>query len=112
MHTAYTACAATDLSRMTDILTDTANIGKNSQHLMHSMQPKTRSCITAYEWLALYVIYDNLHRDKTVIAVTNHCNCDFVNSHLHSVIVLFVYGHCSSTSSRSDSCEFVTVVIC
>jgi len=35
----YTACPAADLSRVTDRLTDTTNIGKNSQHLMHSMQP-------------------------------------------------------------------------
>jgi len=35
-HAAYTACAAADLSHMTDRLTDTANIGNNSQHLMHS----------------------------------------------------------------------------
>jgi len=39
-HTAYTARAAAELSHVTDRLTDTANIGKNSQHLMHSMQPK------------------------------------------------------------------------
>jgi len=39
-HAAYTARAATDLSRVTDRLTYTANIGKNSQHLMHSMQPE------------------------------------------------------------------------
>jgi len=26
--------------RQTDRLTDTANVGKNSLHLMHSMQPK------------------------------------------------------------------------
>jgi len=38
-HVVYTARAATDLSRVTDRQTDTANIGKNSQHLMHSMQP-------------------------------------------------------------------------
>jgi len=37
---AYTARAAADLSSVTDIWTDTANIGKNSLHLMHSMQPK------------------------------------------------------------------------
>jgi len=38
----YTARAAADLSRVTNRLTDTANMGKNrpSQHLMHSMQPK------------------------------------------------------------------------
>jgi len=39
-HAAYTARAAADLSRVTDWQTDTANIGNNSQHLMHSMQPK------------------------------------------------------------------------
>jgi len=39
-HAAYTARAAADLSLVTDKLTDTANIGKNSQHIMHSMQPK------------------------------------------------------------------------
>jgi len=42
-HAVYTARAAADLSRVTDRrtdrLTDTANIGNNSQHLMHSMQP-------------------------------------------------------------------------
>jgi len=32
-HAAYTAHAAANLSRVTDRLTDTANIGKNSQHL-------------------------------------------------------------------------------
>jgi len=41
-HAAYTARTAADLSRVTDRLTDrqtdTANSGKNSQHLMHSMQ--------------------------------------------------------------------------
>jgi len=42
-HAAYTTRAAADLSRVTDTLTDTANIGKNSQHLMHSMQPKYRT---------------------------------------------------------------------
>jgi len=42
IHVAYTARAAADLSRVTDRLrlTDTANIGENSQHLMHSMQSK------------------------------------------------------------------------
>jgi len=39
MHTAYTARAATDLSHMTERLTDTANIGKHSEYLMHSTQP-------------------------------------------------------------------------
>jgi len=39
---AYTASTTTDLSSVTDRLTDTANIGKNSQHLMHSMQPKNQ----------------------------------------------------------------------
>jgi len=38
VHTANTACAATDLSHVTDRQTDTANIGKNSLHLMHSMK--------------------------------------------------------------------------
>jgi len=40
---AHTPRAAADLSRVTDgetdRLTDTANTGTNSQHLMHSMQP-------------------------------------------------------------------------
>jgi len=40
-HAAHTARAAADLSRVTDRLTATANIGNNSQHIMHSMQPKT-----------------------------------------------------------------------
>jgi len=40
-HAAYGARAAADLSRVTDRQTD-ANIGNNSQHLMHSMQPITR----------------------------------------------------------------------
>jgi len=31
---------AAELSRVTDRLTDTAIIGNNSLHLMHSMQPK------------------------------------------------------------------------
>jgi len=44
-HAAYTARAAADLSRVTDRLTDTANIGKNSQHLMHSMQDNNTNFI-------------------------------------------------------------------
>jgi len=46
-HAAYTAHAAADFSRVTDRptdrLTDTANIGKNSLLLMHSMQPKNET---------------------------------------------------------------------
>jgi len=42
-HAVYTACAAADLSHVTDSLldtmTDNTNIGNNRQHLMHSMQP-------------------------------------------------------------------------
>jgi len=40
---AYSAHTAADLSRVTDTLTDTANNGKNSQHLMLSMQPKNKT---------------------------------------------------------------------
>jgi len=43
-HMAYTALAATDLSHVTDGQTDIVNIGKNSLHVMHSMQPKIRKC--------------------------------------------------------------------
>jgi len=39
-HAVYTACAADDLSHVTDGQTDTVDIGKNGQHLMHSLQPK------------------------------------------------------------------------
>jgi len=39
-HAAHTVHAAADFSRVTDRQTDTANISKNSLHLMHSMQPK------------------------------------------------------------------------
>jgi len=38
-HAEYTTRAAADLSRVTD----TANIGKNSKHLMHSLQPNKRN---------------------------------------------------------------------
>jgi len=39
-HSVYTAHASVDLSRVMDRLTDTANIGNSSLHLMHSMQPE------------------------------------------------------------------------
>jgi len=42
---AYIARAATDLSHVTDRLTDTVNIGHNSQHLMPSMQPNNGTWI-------------------------------------------------------------------
>jgi len=49
-HSAYTTLAAADLSRVTDRQTDTANIGKNSQHLMHSTQPNNcRSVSLSFE---------------------------------------------------------------
>jgi len=35
-----------EVSRVTDRQTDTANIGNNSQHLMHSMQPKSVSYLS------------------------------------------------------------------
>jgi len=50
---AYTARAAADLSCVrdwqTDWLTETANIGKNSQHLLHSMQPNEISSLCIRE---------------------------------------------------------------
>jgi len=49
-HAAYTARAAADLGgatdRLTDRQTDPANIGRNSEHLMHSMQPKNMNSLT------------------------------------------------------------------
>jgi len=51
-HVAYAARVAVDLSRVTDRLTDTANIGNTSQPLMHSMQLK-KYCIPyiLYKWI-------------------------------------------------------------
>jgi len=47
--------------RQTDRQTDTINIGKNSQHLMHSMQPKkqlsVRQATNGLQWYALGVCY-------------------------------------------------------
>jgi len=45
-HVVYTAHAAADLSRVTDRQTDTMNTDNNSQHLMHSMQPKMAPLIS------------------------------------------------------------------
>jgi len=42
-HAAFTARSTIDLCRVTDRVTDTTNISKNSQWLMHSMQPKISS---------------------------------------------------------------------
>jgi len=58
----HNACAS-DLSRMTDRLTDeqtdTANIGNNSLHLMHLMQPKNVTQYLLYDKTTWVVIYDN-----------------------------------------------------
>jgi len=68
---AHAARAAADLSHVTDRRTDTANIGKNSQHLMHSMQPNDSQAaclrLLAEVAIAVCVCHANTHSTKTVI---------------------------------------------
>jgi len=55
MNPAHTARAA-DFSRVTDWQTDTANIGNNNLHLMHSIQPKNNMPL---EWAMQGKSYDS-----------------------------------------------------